>query len=88
MWCRAFQTQHPVGWAPAIVIKAGSTVIGPGSHLTRACDCRPLAAQGVGFPYIAKGGRLQAELIMSGTRSELTQVSPLHPMNRMAAAPT
>ena len=50
MLFRALQTQHPVGRTPAIVIKAGSLVIGPSDHLTSACDYRPLAAQGVGIP--------------------------------------
>ena len=50
MLCRALQTQHPVGQTPAIVIKAGSFVFGLSSHLTSACDRRPLAARGLGIP--------------------------------------
>ena len=55
MLCRALQTQHPVGQTPAIVIKAGSLVIGRSGHLTSTCDRRPLVAWGLGIPLNSKG---------------------------------
>ena len=39
---------------PAIVIKAGSLVIGRSGHLTSTCDRRPLAARGLGIPLNSK----------------------------------
>ena len=65
MLFRVHPTQHPVGQAPAIVLKTGSLVIGLGGHLTGACDCRPLAPRGLGIPLNSQGwapaGRVEYE---------------------------
>ena len=44
MLFRVLQTQHPVGWVPAIVTGIWGPVIGLGSHMAGPCDGRPLAS--------------------------------------------